>query len=71
MERKGSKSSFGPYRISPRFKALEIPESKRAALTHKHRMSILEKFKNAGKGSAKSLGDEPIGQQEVRSDSCY
>ena len=30
-------------------------------------MSMLEKFKNAGMSSAKSLVDEPIGQQELRS----
>ena len=43
----------GPYRISPRFKALEIPESKWAALTLQQRMSVLEKFKNASMNSAK------------------
>ena len=57
----------GPYRVSPRFKALEIPESKWGTLTHQQRMSMLEKFKNAGMDSAKSLVDEPIGQQELRS----
>ena len=57
----------GPYRISPRFKALENPESKWATLTHQQRMSMLEKFKNAGMDSAKSLVDETIGQQELRS----
>ena len=57
----------GPYRISPRFKALENPELKWATLTHQQRMSMLEKFKNAGMDSAKSLVDEPIGQQELRS----
>ena len=56
-----------PYRISPRFKALKFPESKWAAITHQQRMSMLEKFKNAGMDSAKSLVDEPIGQQELRS----
>ena len=57
----------GPYRVSPRFTALEIPESKWATLTHQQRISMLEKFKNAGMDSAKSLVDEPIGQQELRS----
>ena len=55
----------GPYRISPRLKALEIPQSKWAALTHQQRMSMLGKFKNAGMNSAKLLVDEPIGQQEL------
>ena len=58
---------IGPYRISPRFKALEIPESNWTTLTHQQRMSMLEKFKNAGMDSAKSLVDEPIGQKELRS----
>ena len=57
----------GPYRISPRFKALENPESKWATLTHQQRMSMLEKFKNAGMDSAKSLVDESIGKQELQS----
>ena len=57
----------GPYKIGLRFKALEIPETKWAALTHHQQMSTLEKFKNAGMDSAKSLVDEPIGQQELRS----
>ena len=57
----------GPYKLSPRFKALKIPESKWAALTHQQRMFTLEKFKNAGMDSAKSLVDEPIGQQGLRS----
>ena len=48
----------GPYRISPRLKTLEIPESKWAALTHQQRMSMLEKFKNAGINSAMSLVDD-------------
>ena len=30
-------------------------------------MSMLEKFKNVGMDIAKSLADEPIGQQELRS----
>ena len=54
-------------RISPRFKALEIPESKWATLNHQQQMSMLEKFKYAGMDSAKSLVDEPIGQQELQS----
>ena len=57
----------GPCRRSPRFKALEIPESKWAALTDQTRMSMLEKFKNADMVSAKSLVDEPISPLELRS----
>ena len=49
-------------------KALEIPESRWAALTHQQRMPMLEKFKNAGIGSTKPLVDgEPIGQKGLRS----
>ena len=57
----------GPYKRSPRFKAPEIAESKSDDLTHQQRMSMLEKFKNAGMDSGKSLVNEPIGQQELRS----
>ena len=57
----------GPYRVSPRFKPVEIPESKWGSLTHQQRMSMLEKLKNAVMDSAKSLVDEPIGQEELRS----
>ena len=49
-------------------KALEIPESRWAVLTHQQRMPMLEKFKNAGIGSTKPLVDgEPIGQKGLRS----
>ena len=47
----------GPYRISPRFKALEIPDLKWITLIHQQWMSVLEKFKNAGMDSVKSLID--------------
>ena len=53
----------GSYWISPRFNTLEISESRWAALSHQQQMSMLEKFKNAGLESAKSLVDEPWNYQ--------
>ena len=55
------------YRISLGFKALGTLESKWVSLFHQKQMSMLEKFKHAGMDIAKSLVDEPIGQQELRS----
>ena len=57
----------GPYRIFPRFKALEISESKWATLTHQQQMSMHKKFKIAGMDSAMSLVDELFAEQELRS----